>query len=307
MTIRLHIGAHKTATTEIQQAMRRVRGQFEDAGTSYMGPKGLRGDWVSLHQAMFKRDEAAREKAITRFRRWLRNHDHHVLSEENIIGTIHRRRLFGGDNLLYPNAVENIGLLRELMGNPQVELFLSVRDPAEFVTSAYGQVLREGVAMGIEDYVAGFDVPTLSWSDLVGRLRDCDGVTRLVCWRYEDYADLRPHILSMLLGPDLAAIVPAQETHNAGFSEAAYQQFLTWVMEDLDESFVDLLYRARAAFPKGPGDPGMRPLPADVYARSRLTYPQDIARLAAMDGVTFLTPDTASDAVGQGAAVHKPA
>lgn len=292
MTIRIHIGAHKTATTEMQQALRRLREPFAEANIGVVGPKGLRGGWISLHRAMFRKDDEARKTAETRLRRWLRRHDNHVLSEENIIGSVHRRRIFGAGNRFYPDAVTNIALLRELMGDPEIELFLSIRDPAEFVTSAYGQVLREGVAQGIEDYVAGYDVPEFSWAELVTRLVDCPGVTRLVCWRYEDYAALRPQVMSMLIGAELAARLPPPESHNPGLSEAAYRQFLDWVLDDLDEPFVDLLSRARAMYPKMPGDPGMRPLPAEIYAESRRRYGDDVARLAQITGVTLLLPET---------------
>lgn len=292
MTIRIHIGAHKTATTEMQQAFRRIRKRLEAMGTGVVGPRGLRGDWISLHRAMFARDEEALGRARTRFGRWLRRYQDHVISEENIIGTVHRRRIFGAGNHFYPEAVENLGLLRDLMGNPEVELFLSIRDPAEFVTSAYGQILREGVAMGIEDYVGDYDVPAFSWVELASRLCAAPGVTRLICWRYEDYATLRPEIMSRLIGPELATLLPPPETHNAGMSEAAYRQFLQWIFDDIDAPFPELLARARTLHPKAPGDPGMRPLPPEVYARSRECYARDVAALAVLDGVTLLRPES---------------
>ena len=292
MTIRIHIGAHKTATTEMQRALRRVRTVLEAGGNPFIGPGGLRGRWISLPRAMSNDDPEARGQAERRLRRWLRRNDNHVISEENILGTVHRKRIFGPGNQLYPEAAANIARLRALMGDPEVELFLSIRDPAEFATSAYGQVLREGISMGMEDYVEGYDVPAFSWAELVGRLTECPGVTRVTCWRYEDYAALRPRILSLLVGEELAATVPAAESHNMGISEAAFQQFMEWVLDDLDESFLDLLARARATYPKTAGDPGMRPLPPEVYARSRDTYPLDVAALAVMDRVTLLLPET---------------
>lgn len=292
MTIRIHIGAHKTATTEMQHALRSVRLRLEEAGVSYRGPGGLRGNWIALRRALLHVDSDEHNHAQMRLRSWLGRAQHYLLSEENILGSAHRRQVFGPGNRLYPFAEVSITRLLALMGNPEVELFLAIRDPAEFVTSAYGQVLREGVAMAIEDYVQGYDVAAFSWADLAARLTACPGVTRLVCWRYEDYAALRPRIMSELLGKEAAALVPPMASHNAGISEAAYQQFCTWIMDDVDIelSFVDLLQRARAAHPKKPGEPGMRPLPPEVYANSRMAYPRDVAALQAMKGVTLLLP-----------------
>ena len=158
------------------------------------------------------------------------------------------------------------------------------------MTSAYGQVLREGVAQDIEDYTAGYDVPALSWADLVGRLRDVEGVSKVVCWRFEDYAQLRPEIMTMLFGAELAALIPPAEMHNAGYSQAAYDQFIEWVMDDVDEPFVDLLKRAREMHPKLPGDPGMRLFPSQTYERSQKLYAEDVVRLSQIPGATLLLP-----------------
>lgn len=295
MTVRIHIGAHKTATTELQRALRTVRRQLEAGGTPFVGPSALRGRWISLPNALFRDDPELRGQAERRLRRWLRRHQNHVMSEENILGSVHRRRIFGDGNRLYPEAADNVTRLCALMGGPEAELFLSIRDPAEFVTSAYGQVLREGVAMGIEDYVEGYDVSSFSWAELVGRLTECDGVTGVTCWRYEDYAELRPRILSLLVGEELAEVVPAAESHNMGISAAAYDQFMAWILDDMDEPFTDLLARARAKHPKTAGDPGMRPLAPEVYARSRSSYPGDVAALQALPGVTLLLPESGAD------------
>lgn len=291
MTIRVHIGAHKTASTEIQQALRSVRPRLEEHGMGYVGPRGLRGDWIQLIPAMFGTNEDDRKQAITRLKRWLARYDNHLISEENIIGTLPRHALLGKENQLYPFAERNIQSLRKLMKNPEIELFLAIRDPASFITSAYGQIMRQQALTGIDYYTLEHRVDELSWADLAGRLVSCPGVTRLICWRYEDYTDLRPTLLSLMLGEKLAAIVPDPQPHNIGISEAAYQQFVEWVMGDDDSLPEDLLRKARKAFPKQPGESGMRPLPEAIYSRSAEYYTDDVRRLSQLEGVVLLSPD----------------
>lgn len=303
MTLRIHIGAHKTATTELQRALRKMRDRLAEGGVGFYGPPGLRSERIQLHLAMHGDDPAARRKASRRLGRWLQQHETCVMSEENIAGSIFRRGMFGPGNILYPQAESSIASLRDLLGGRDFELFLSIRDPAGFVTSAYGQLLRQSHPTDIETYVKGYDVASLSWAGLAERLTACPGVTRLTCWRYEDYAALRPRILTALIGADLAAEVPAPEHHNSGISDAAYRQFVEWVMADREEPFAELLQRARAAHPKGPGVSGMRPLPAEVYERSRAFYAGDVRRLSALPGVTFIAPQSPAN----GTIADKPA
>ena len=234
MTIRIHLGAHKTATTELQRALRSVRDALGSDGLGYLGPRALRSEVSPLFHAIHKGEPDAWESCRRRFAGWLSRHEDHLISEENILGTTFRGAMFGKDNRIYPAASEALSQLIVLLGGGPVELFLSVRDPAQFVTSAYGQQLKTGTGIDIESYTGGVSVADLSWTDLVQRLLSVPGVARLICWRYEDYAALRPVILERMLGAERAAIVPAASWRNAGISDAAYRAFAEMVMEDLD-------------------------------------------------------------------------
>ena len=262
--------------------------------TGYLGPRA-RAEVSPLFHAIHKGEPDAWESCRRRFAGWLSRHEDHLISEENILGTTFRGAMFGKDNRIYPAASEALSQLIVLLGGGPVELFLSVRDPAQFVTSAYGQQLKTGTGIDIESYTGGVSVADLSWTDLVQRLLSVPGVARLICWRYEDYALLRPVILERMLGAERAAIVPAASWRNAGISDAAYRAFAEMVMEDLESPVEDLLQRACALHPKTEGVPAMRPLRPRVYGRARRNYAQDMARLSALEGVELLAPDAGGE------------
>ncbi|SDE55965.1 hypothetical protein SAMN05421538_1087 [Paracoccus isoporae] len=301
MTLRIHLGAHKTATTELQHAFRRVRGKLIAGGLGYLGPRSLRSEALPLYTALHAGDDAAQSIAKTELNAWLARHDHHLISEENIIGTTYRAAMFGEGNILYPGAKDAVDALLALLGHPEVELFLAVRDPARFVSSAYGQQLRMGVAIDIDRYVSGLSVEELAWTELAQRLLSCEGVTRLVCWQYEYYVALRPQVIREMVGPDLAPIVPAPTWRNGGISQDAYHLFAELAMSDLDTPVEKLLNRACAEHPKTRGVPAMRPLRPRVYAASRRNYARDLEQLSRLDGVTWLARDAGDGSGADGA------
>ncbi|MDO5606192.1 MAG: hypothetical protein Q4G25_13625 [Paracoccus sp. (in: a-proteobacteria)] len=288
MTIRIHLGAHKTATSELQYALRTVRGRLARGGLGYLGPRALRSESLPLYAAMHETHPEAAPKLRAGLADWLGAHEHHLISEENIIGSTYRGSMFGAGGQLYPHAATNLARLLDLMGHPQVELFLSLRDPALFVTSAYGQQLRMGVSIDIDSYIKGVDIAALSWADLARRLLAVPGVTRLIVWRYEYYNALRPLLLERMLGPALAAIVPPPSRRNAGISAAAYNALLQTAMEDLDTPVAELVRQACAAHPRVRGVPSMRPLRPRLYLRSRRAYMHDLAEMAGIERVEML-------------------
>ncbi|WBU63132.1 hypothetical protein [Paracoccus aerodenitrificans] len=290
MTIRIHIGVHKTATTELQYSLRRVSAKLSEAGTGYLGPRDLRDERFQLHAALREGSEDLKGACSSALQNWLSGHEVHLLSEENIIGTTHRTSLFSDDGRLYPLATEQLAELLELMGSPEVELFMAVRDPADFVTSAYGQQLRTGMLADLDGYLRNATVQRLSWTELAMRLLENDLVSRVVFWRYEDHERLRPHILEAMIGPDLAGIVPRMGWHNGGISQQAYDMLVKTALEDTKTPVRQLLQQARTAHPRKQGVPQMRLLPQLVHRRSRDAYAQDILKMAQLDRVTFLDP-----------------
>ncbi|MFV0408365.1 MAG: hypothetical protein ACK5LJ_01285, partial [Paracoccus sp. (in: a-proteobacteria)] len=263
----------------------------------YLGPGRLRADGLAFSTLISKGETQRQAHVALRqmISEWLVDHEEHLLSEENILGTTRHRQVFGEGSVLYPNAVARLNRLLAFMGNPEVELFLAVRDPAEFVTSAYGQQLRSGSGMDIDRYVRGIRVRDLSWARLAHELLSCRGVIRLVCWRYEDYARLRPRLLAEMLGPECAAIVPEAGWSNSGISAEAYTAFVDMALTDLETPIPELLRAACLAHPKAHGKPGMRPLRRRVYAASQIAYERDLAVLARFDRVSLLTPEARSD------------
>ena len=192
---RLHLGAHKTATTHIQQVCAAL--DLERWGAGYMGndeatplriPDMRRRALPRLLSPALRRREMLRSLgAMGRLR------DHMILSNEDWIG--HGEAALGP--VLYPEAAGRIrSLVRGLARDGEVEVFLSVRSPDGFLPSVYAQVLR------YRPYPTDFApireralARPPDWADLVDRVAEAAGDVPLRVWPYEAY---RAHALAVL-------------------------------------------------------------------------------------------------------------
>ncbi|MDO5529701.1 MAG: hypothetical protein Q4F71_09885 [Paracoccus sp. (in: a-proteobacteria)] len=300
MTVRIHVGAHKTATTHLQSALREVRADLARAGMGYIGPGRLRGGNGSLEQCLRQPGRAgAASRAVGESLRAARaQFGDLLLSEENILGGTRRSHIFGPEGMLYPRAVERLRYVITLLGRPRASVFLSVRDPASFVVSAFHQQVLSAREVLIEDYVRDVPVAALGWAELAGRIAAMPSVTRVIVWRYEDYRALRPEICARMLRPELAGLVPDPAPNNTGMSQAAYELYTKRALEDIEAPLKDLVKEAMRALPRGPDRPGLRLLDDETYARSAAHYAAEIERIAQIPGVELLRPPSSPAPAG---------
>ncbi len=291
MALTIHLGAHKTASTHLQQALCLARPALRRGGVCYADPWTLRGQGVDLARLLGK--DAATPGELRRFARTLADARDTcpdlLISEENILGRTGRRRLVGRDRQLYPEAGARLQQVIALAGGGPATLFLSVRDPAAFNLSVFALQVGKGKEFDLDMFLNGRDPARIGWAELVGRLRAVPGVARVVVWRYEDYAALRPRLLAQMLPPALAGAVPDPPPLNESLTQPGYDWFLRMAMSDPDADLRALARRALMRFPRAQGHAPLRLLSDAVQARSAAEYARDLAGLAGLPGVDLLT------------------
>lgn len=288
MGLFIHLGAHKTATTHLENCLRAAEPELLAAGVAFLGPGNLRQEPLNLRMLLNDPDRRPRQQSTARvlLRTLIADHRDLVLSEEQILGGLGDADLLGPDGQVYLHAVPRLRHLLALAGTGEVTLLLALRSPADFLTSVFGEQLRHGGPLRIEDFLRGFDPAGLRWSELVARLLAETGAARLICWRYEDTAATRSELLDLLLGPDLARAVPYLKPRRPGMSAAAYRALLDG--SDGELASRDLAEALRRAHPKRAGAAALRVLPEALHATCDRLYAKDCARIAAMPGVRFL-------------------
>ena len=285
-TICVHLGAHKTATTHLQKSLNAQRGMLLRKQIRYYGPGQLRGPGKSI-MARFGPD-AAHPPSVA-LERMTKGSRRLVISEENLMGWPHPPRL-KYNPALYPRGADQLALLTPAVTGAEVRVFLGVRNFSDFYTSLYSQVLFSGRVRSFERFLRKLDYEGANWVQLVTRLTEVEGVSKVIVWRHEDYPGIAPRILRRLLGWRLGKAVPLLETRvHQGLSRHAVAQIMA---AGRAKAAIDpaLALKMRGRFPLSKDNPPFDPWTRRDHLTSRARYDRDIDRIAALPRVMLLTP-----------------
>ena len=282
---RIHLGAHKTATTHLQETLAAVRDDLAGQGVDFIPSPLVREG--NLAQTLWKRRPIARlpivgnvhmREAIEAVLAPLRIGPEVVaFSEENIVGVPEHMLMVP----LYPRAAANVGRLATLAGRAEVVFFLSIRSYDTLIPSAYVETLKHVPPPpgGFQEARARLLSRPPSWFDLVSRIRAAAPGIPLRIWRQEDYrANTRAiieEVCGRALGP-LPEISDPTWTRSPSAGAIAEAEALP---RDLPHA--ERLARARAIFAAAePGADRFRPLDPGEGQRLRALYEADLERIA---------------------------
>lgn len=285
MDIVFHIGAHATDEGLLIRSLLRNREHLSRIGVGLPGPGRYR-ELIGQVSTSLRGSEADRETqdllidAIRDDESAIRI----VLSNENFIC---RPALALGRNRLYPR-IEKAGWLANLFPDHRVTFALAMRNPATFVPD----MTRRGDTDPEAAPRAGG-----MWSDVVERLFRACPETEIVAWCHEDAPFLWSEIMRELAGID--AVAPLQ-----GGLDMAHKIMTGSGRARLDEfmdSHPDLTEaqrrRATEAFLVAHVEEDVVTQEIDLPGWDESTiewlsedYEEDVASVAAAEGVTFLSP-----------------
>ena len=126
MTLHLHLGAHKTATTYIQGRIQQEAQLLRAEGVSYVPVSTFR-PWRrrTLSRAAKKGPGASRAYFSVFFKRWCpRECSTLLISDENMIGTCGNIIRFGR---LYPELDTKLAGVAEMVRDQPASIYLSIR------------------------------------------------------------------------------------------------------------------------------------------------------------------------------------
>ena len=292
--VALHIGAHKTATTHLQNSLQAARHYLAGIGVQYYGPELLRGDGKTLANRFGikrrRRDSDIACDVDSALRDLMWDGRRLVLSEENFIGVLldDKGRM---RQPLYPWAAHRISQLASKITRDGIHVHLAVRDPATFINSGFSQAIRSEKTVGIETYLINNPLSNVNWADLVERVSVAPGVSRVTVWRYEDYADLFGEICVGLVGAAGQRHVQyLTERAQVGLSAAAINSLTDRTPITFSKAAV---ISASKAFPIGPENPPFDAFDTADRMLSAEYYEEQIAQIEAIPKVTLLRPSEA--------------
>ena len=280
----IHAGAHKTASTHLQNRVLENENLVVKSGCSYLGPEKTRDQLGTLWRALGRSDTPDEQKR--KLAALAAGQPRLVISEENIIGGF--KDLMNGPNraILYPKAVERLARLAQLVAPNPLHIAMAVREPSSYYVSVYNQLLLSGRFQTWERFSKGLDPMAVKWSDILRPIAEIPGVAAVSIWRYEDYYRLLPQILNTLLGqprPDIP--LHMEKRMHEGLSERAVQACCTWHAAGYDGRLGAV---AREDFPVSDAYPKFSPWPEELMRESRAAYGRDIEALGRAGNITVL-------------------
>jgi hypothetical protein len=202
MTLFLHLGAYKTATTFIQYNLIANRDWLEDEGWRFVY---LRKDWPEVYRALVKlrhgEDEAAAAKLSGFLNTVSTRKKSSIISSEAMLGPM--SMMATGE--IYAGYARMIARLREGVSG-DVRIGFCVREYASYIESTYNWLVSEGRTDSFADYVANLRLARVSWVNVAEALVDAFGAGNVHFWTYEDFKlSPKAHIAKLL---NVAGVAP---------------------------------------------------------------------------------------------------
>jgi hypothetical protein len=192
----IHLGLHKTGTTAVQRFLEDNAVKLRRGGVAHIPLERMRKEITPLfHEAGEGSGDAAR--------RYLEGFPAPtvILSDENILG--------GTNDVptgqFYPAARRRVTAVLEALGETEVHLVVTLRDPAQLLPSMYAEYLRMRDFVDFDAYAAKLDLTSLSYWESFGWLRSLPPNVTAHILAYEDrfgrgVAGVAATILKLALG-----------------------------------------------------------------------------------------------------------
>lgn len=190
MKIVFHIGAHCTDQDRLVRSLLKNRESFSRQGIIIPGPGRYR---KVLREVVTKlRGEPANKDAQDVILEAATDDDEINLlffSNESFISLPSRAI---EDGAFYPRAFKT-SWLRNTFPENEVTFAIGLRNPATFIPALFAQ--QGGSQISFHEFITGTDPQTLSWSDVITRIRESNPDSEVIAWSNEDSALIWPDIM----------------------------------------------------------------------------------------------------------------
>lgn len=202
--IHLHLGAHKTATTYIQEILAANKDTLRENGVLYLPLAQTRAKLSKQIMALSRatRDpgelESNRQAILDELRRKGLERCHTVLiSDENLSGNPGRFK----KGTIYNSIPDDWKHVHEELG-PNIKVSFSIRDYPGFLTSIYSEILRRNRYFPFKKIMNLYGESPSLWSGAYRGLSTAFGEQNVTLWDFKDTVAHPGKVLAMLTGID---------------------------------------------------------------------------------------------------------
>ena len=201
-TIHLYLGAHKTATTHLTGIMNANRDVLAKAGTTLSTPGDIRKEWLPKLFSLVRDKKDGNpfpEDVVAEVQAAQPATGNWILSEENMVGVASDLKRPGG---IYRFGQKRIAMMKTMFPNAKIRLFFSIRSFETYYRSMYSEEVRNGGYLPFSEYYKPHIYEDRSWTETLSRFTNVLPEEDIVLWRFEDFRQVMPTILSKMTGID---------------------------------------------------------------------------------------------------------
>lgn len=204
MKIKLYIGAHKTATTHVQNLLDANRAQLLTDNIKLSTPSDLRGEWLpALYEFSRLQDinyqDLTHENYINTIRSECPEEGIWIVAEENVSGISYEFKTHAG---IYPNLKNRLRTIRNIFRDDDIEIYFSIRSYESFYRSAYLEVVRNRGYTPFADFFDEDRFKNNSWVNVLDIFCSMVSEENITLWCYEDFREIMPGLLRGLTERD---------------------------------------------------------------------------------------------------------
>lgn len=261
MKISLHLGAHKTASTFIQDGFEKNLTELRAAGVDFIPTGTLRRTFTQPLNAMMQRPAEERDAMRASAAAFLTDAlaasgcGRMILSDENLLGVPAHLVMAGR---MYDPEPTKMATLAEVLAPHEVEIFIGTRQMAQFGRSVFCEAIRARsmpAFVPAEAFKANWMASNPRWGDLINTLRQWFPTQRVTIW---DMADFKGNPLRVMNA--IAGLSPGLDLDLTGasvrpsLSHDAVAKLLEIGARDGAEAMATMMEPTRVANRRGPGN-----------------------------------------------------
>ncbi|MCP5072769.1 MAG: hypothetical protein GY947_05665 [Rhodobacteraceae bacterium] len=217
MDIRLHIGAHRSATKHLRNMLEVNRDLLESQGICL--PEEEFAARVFTRAVKAVREGGPVEEINAELLSKLTGDSECrriVLIDPNISGSLLRPV---GKEFFYPRIGNTVSRIVDTLDGLPMRLFISLRNPATFIPSCYAEGLCLSNSVSFEKFIEATNLHNLRWSDFLHRAQTKKHDVDITTWRFEDYPHIWREVAQAFTGiENKEVLVGTTDTINRGIS-----------------------------------------------------------------------------------------
>ncbi len=279
-----HIGAHKTATTYIQNKLEINRDLLIAHNIHYPDIFETRKNFTyRMSQQPGEFNDFTQSLIAIRGQKTI------ILSDENMAG--------GVDDMVandrqYQHIGKRMAKYCALLGVDDPEIYFAIRDYSSFVISLYCEYVRHYPFIKFEHFYARFKISKFSWPQVVGDLLSELPDAQVKIWDFGRFRQSEAAIVSDMVGFDSLELTPLTEEVRSSFSQLAIRS-IEALSEVLDQTRLKHIAPIIAkGFPRNDEYKAFNPLGVTETADLTGQYLLDLDRLATLSANVRILVDS---------------